>query len=37
LAARPFFERRGFSIVTAQLAEKRGQFLRNFRMEKVLG
>ena len=36
ITARPFFERRGFSIVTAQLVEKRGQHLRNYRMEKFL-
>lgn len=36
LTARPFFERRGFAVVTAQLVEKRGQILANFRMEKAL-
>jgi putative acetyltransferase len=36
ITARPFFERRGFSIVTAQLVEKRGRHLRNYRMEKFL-
>ncbi len=36
LTARPFFERRGFSVVAAQCVEKRGQRLKNFRMAKVL-
>jgi len=36
ITARAFFERRGFSIVTAQLVEKRGRHLRNYRMEKFL-
>jgi len=36
LTARPFFERRGFSVLASQRVEKRGQFLTNFRMEKTL-
>jgi putative acetyltransferase len=36
LTARPFFERRGFKVVAAQEVQKRGQILRNFRMEKRL-
>jgi putative acetyltransferase len=36
VTARPFFEARGFSIISAQLVEKRGQWLRNYRMEKLL-
>jgi putative acetyltransferase len=36
LTARPFFEKRGFSILASQRVEKRGQFLINFRMEKTL-
>jgi len=36
LTARPFFERRGFNVVAAQEVQKRGQTLRNFRMEKRL-
>ena len=36
LTARPFFERRGFSVLTSQIVEKRGQTLENFRMEKSL-
>jgi len=36
LTARPFFERRGFSVIAAQQVEKRGQVLRNFRMEKSI-
>lgn len=33
--ARPFFERRGFRVITRQTVEKRGQSLENFRMEKL--
>ncbi len=36
LTARPFFERKGFVVVTAQQVEKRGQILSNFLMEKTL-
>jgi putative acetyltransferase len=36
LTARPFFERRGFSVLAAQLVEKRGRILKNFRMKKIL-
>jgi putative acetyltransferase len=36
LTARPFFEQRGFSVLAAQLVEKRGQILKNFRMKKIL-
>ncbi|AYG61534.1 GNAT family N-acetyltransferase [Rhizobium jaguaris] len=36
LTARPFFERRGFAVLTSQSVEKRGQTLENFRMEKSL-
>ncbi len=36
LTARPFFERKGFIVVTAQQVEKRGQILSNFLMEKTL-
>ena len=34
--ARPFFERRGFTVLARQTVEKRGQALDNFRMEKRL-
>lgn len=36
LTARPFFERRGFSVLAHQTVEKRGQTLANVRMEKML-
>ncbi|OEC93126.1 MULTISPECIES: GNAT family N-acetyltransferase [unclassified Rhizobium] len=36
LTARPFFERKGFVVVTAQQVEKRGQIFSNFLMEKTL-
>jgi putative acetyltransferase len=36
LTARPFFERRGFTTLASQRVEKRGQWLTNFRMEKIL-
>ncbi|MGY5779152.1 GNAT family N-acetyltransferase [Rhizobium sp. LEGMi135b] len=36
LTARPFFERKGFVVVTAQQVEKRGQILSNFLMEKTI-
>ncbi len=36
LTARPFFQRKGFIVLTAQIVEKRGQTLPNFRMEKSL-
>jgi putative acetyltransferase len=36
LTARPFFERRGFTVILRQSVEKRGQRLTNFRMEKYL-
>ena len=35
ITARPFFERRGFSVVTPQRVEVRGQTFRNYRMEKT--
>ncbi|CAN5144771.1 hypothetical protein BH09PSE2_BH09PSE2_12140 [soil metagenome] len=35
-AARPFFESRGFTLITEQLVEVRGQRLVNYRMEKRL-
>jgi len=35
ITARPFFEGRGFSVVTPQTVEVRGQKCRNFRMEKT--
>ncbi|HJQ28405.1 MAG TPA: GNAT family N-acetyltransferase [Rubrobacter sp.] len=35
ITARPFFERRGFSVVTPQSVEVRGQTFRNYRMEKT--
>ncbi len=34
LTARPFFEKRGFEVIVLQEVHKRGQTLRNFRMEK---
>ncbi len=34
LTARPFFQSRGFTVVASQEVQKRGQTLRNFRMEK---
>ncbi|MBY5766076.1 hypothetical protein HFO06_23700 [Rhizobium leguminosarum] len=33
--ARPFFERKGFRVITKQIVEKRGQTLENFLMEKL--
>lgn len=36
LTARPFFEKRGFDVIASQAVQKRGQTLRNFRMEKRL-
>jgi len=36
LTACPFFQSRGFVVVAAQEVQKRGQTLRNFRMEKRL-
>jgi putative acetyltransferase len=36
ITARPFFERRGFQVITEQVVETRGQWLKNFRMEKWL-
>lgn len=36
ITARPFFERRGFRLLTAQQVAHRGQVLTNFRMEKSL-
>ncbi|EJB02469.1 putative acetyltransferase [Rhizobium leguminosarum bv. trifolii WSM597] len=33
--ARPFFERKGFRVITGQTVEKRGQSLENFLMEKL--
>jgi putative acetyltransferase len=36
LTARPFFEARGFSVTQAQLVERRGQTLKNFKMAKAL-
>ncbi|HEY1943668.1 MAG TPA: GNAT family N-acetyltransferase [Roseiarcus sp.] len=36
ITARPFFEKRGFSVLDSQRVEKRGQLLTNFRMQKSL-
>ena len=36
ITARPFFERRGFSVVAAQIVTSYGLEYRNFRMEKQL-
>ena len=36
ITARPFFERRGFRLLAAQIVRVRGQALANFRMEKSL-
>jgi putative acetyltransferase len=36
LTARPFFERRGFQLEAQQRVFKRGQWLTNFRMHKLL-
>lgn len=36
LTALPFFKARGFEVVKAQEIERRGQVLRNFRMQKCL-
>ncbi|HXQ40562.1 MAG TPA: GNAT family N-acetyltransferase [Candidatus Udaeobacter sp.] len=36
ITARPFFERRGFRLVAAQVVRVRGQVLANYRMEKLL-
>lgn len=37
LTARPFFERRGFTLIRQQMVTVRGQSFINFRMEKTLG
>ena len=36
ITARPFFERRGFSVIAAQVVTARGQKFLNYRMEKFL-
>jgi len=36
ITARPFFEKRDFRVLASQRVEKRGQFLVNFRMKKIL-
>jgi putative acetyltransferase len=36
ITARPFFEKRGFSVLASQHVEKRGQILTNFRLQKIL-
>jgi putative acetyltransferase len=36
ITARPFFERRGFRLLAAQVVSVRGQALANYRMEKPL-
>lgn len=36
ITARPFFERRGFKVLTAQVVEFRGEKFKNYRMEKLL-
>jgi putative acetyltransferase len=36
ITARPFFERRGFKIITEQFVDIRGATLKNYRMEKHL-
>lgn len=37
ITAKPFFEKRGFTVLTSQLVDVRGQVLQNFRMEKWIG
>ena len=36
ITAKPFFMKKGFSVIIEQLVEIRGQQLKNFRMEKFL-
>lgn len=36
ITARPFFDRRGFSVLAQQSVVRRGQTFTNFRMEKLL-
>ena len=36
ITARPFFERKGFRVITPQRVELRGSTFANFRMEKML-
>ena len=36
ITAKPFFERRGFEVLTAQVVEFRGEKFTNFKMEKHL-
>lgn len=36
ITARPFFEKRGYQIVRQQEVERKGQYLTNFMMKKVL-
>lgn len=36
ITAKPFFEKQGFTVITSQLVEIRGQVLQNFQMEKRL-
>ncbi len=36
ITAKPFFEKRGYIIQKNQIVEKRGQLLKNFKMQKLL-
>jgi putative acetyltransferase len=36
ITAKPFFEKRGFKVLTAQVVEFRGENFTNYRMEKQL-
>ena len=36
ITAKPFFERRGFKVLTPQVVEHRGEKFTNYRMEKLL-
>lgn len=36
ITAKPFFEKRGYIVQKNQIVEKRGQLLKNFKMQKLL-
>lgn len=36
ITAKPFFEKRGYKVIQEQVVERKGQFLTNFKMKKVL-
>ena len=36
ITAKPFFEKRGYKVIQEQVVERKGQFLTNFKMKKIL-